>query len=305
MKIETLIAGIKTPFVGTASGCLDTTLAELTTLAAATDFLTLKSTTLDPRVGNPEPRYAGLDYGSIQRMGLPNLGSPETFANVKAIARPGLTIKASIAGFSMYENMTLLHDFQKSAGVSLIEFNISCPNVEKKPLAYDFNLLDVYLQKMMPQATKPVGLKLPFYNDPDKQKAIVKLAVKHGIKFITTINSIQGLCIGVEDESVVLSQNGVGGVGGSYIQPFALLECHRYAGLLKGTGISLIGVGGVDSGAAAFRFALTGCDAVEVGSHLQANGPPVIQKINNELAEILQRKGYRNIAEVKGQLKFL
>lgn len=307
MTISTTIAGVKVKsFVGTASGCYDTTDSEVKELAASTNFLTIKSTTEYPRVGNAEPRIAWLmDWVSQQSMGLPNRGLTDTLATVKDIARRGLTIKASIAGLSLEENITLMRAFQRSE-VSLIELNMSCPNTGEKVLAYDFDALDHHLGNLTHLGNIPIGLKLPFYNSIESQNRIVDLSVKHGLGFLTCINGMPGLAIDIEKEQTMIAPNGgVGAIGGSYIQPFALLECHRYAGLLKDTGIALIGVGGVDSGAAAFRFALAGCDAVEVGSYLQANGPSVIPKINNALAGILQRKGYQSPAEVKGKLKFL
>jgi hypothetical protein len=87
--------------------------------------------------------------------------------------------------------------------------------------------------------------------------------------------------------------------------PFALNECRNYHHLLKGTGISLIGVGGVSSGVDAYRFLLAGCDACEVGSHLEANGPDSIDLINHTLSVMLKNKGYSSIMEAKGKLKLL
>ena len=58
-----------------ASGPLCTTLEELEIIAASeSDYVVMKSSTLEPRQGNEEPRYYSFPGGSINSMGLPNLG---------------------------------------------------------------------------------------------------------------------------------------------------------------------------------------------------------------------------------------
>src|SRR3989338_4516637 len=74
--ISTKIAGIRleTCIYNTA-GPADVTLEELEIIAKSkSSAITMKSCTLDTREGNPEPRYADLEFGSINSMGLPNLG---------------------------------------------------------------------------------------------------------------------------------------------------------------------------------------------------------------------------------------
>jgi len=134
--MKTTITGIETSFVGTASGCWDTTDKQVHELAEACKFFTLKSCTLEPRIGNPEPRYATLPHGSIQSIGLANRGMEatiKTLDSVKAKYGDAVKIKASIAGFSLSENILLMHEFQNSK-CDFIEINASCPNTENEIL---------------------------------------------------------------------------------------------------------------------------------------------------------------------------
>src|SRR5436309_13364645 len=58
-----------------ASGALCVTREELEALGRSrTGALVTKSMTLEARTGNPEPRYYPFAGGSINSMGLPNLG---------------------------------------------------------------------------------------------------------------------------------------------------------------------------------------------------------------------------------------
>jgi len=304
--MRTSIAGIEiNGYVNNASGCHDTTLKELQELSTVSNFVTLKSTTADPRIGNPEPRFAKLSNGStIQRMGLPNIGLDETLKNIDVIARPGLVIKASIAGLDLNENIKLISAFRHNP-VDMIEINASCPNTGNEILAYNLIKLDYHLQVLSYASNdKPIGIKLPAYNSIEQQSRVVEMVVKHGLKFVTAINSISGLAIDVFTERAVLSGNGVGGVGGGCIFTQALLECWRYHQLLKGTGIALIGVGGVSTGSHAFSMMLAGCDSVEIGSALHENGVGALKSANAELDELMALKKYTDVKHVKGKLRF-
>ncbi len=79
MAIKAKIAGIEfESCVCNASGPLDSTLEELEIIASSvSSAIVMKSCTIEPRKGNEEPRYVRLPLGSIQSMGLPNLGYQE------------------------------------------------------------------------------------------------------------------------------------------------------------------------------------------------------------------------------------
>lgn len=303
-NISTTIARKFVPsFVGTAAGASDMTQDEVIHLADNINFLTLKSTTLDSRAGNAEPRYKKLPHGTIQSMGLPNIGLGRTLDCIQRITRPGLTIIASIAGKSAFENQELMWAFQCSR-VNFVEINYSCPNrVGEKVIAFDLDQMDEGLGYLTNLGDKPVGIKLPYYGNIEIQKRLVELLVKHNISFITCINGIPGLDIDIETGKTVIRPNkGKGAISGKYIQPLALLEVRNYYDILKGTGISIIGVGGIDSGADAFKFLLAGADAVQVGSALQEQGVECINRIKTEFADILKRKNYKNVQEAKGKM---
>lgn len=309
--MKTKIAGIETDYVGTASGCHDTTDEQCHELASACNFFTLKSCTLEPRIGNVEPRYAMLPIGTIQSMGLPDRGlvaTLDTLESIKEKYGDKVKVKASIAGFSLKENIELLMAAFQDSQADFIEINVSCPNTDKSIIGHDFNSLDEFLWRVVDtvEGDIPVGLKLPFYGSLISHERLVAIIKRHDVSFITAINSIPGLWIDTWNESAVIApNNGTGGIGGSYIMPFALNECRNYYNLLKGTDISLIGCGGISSGVDAYRFLLAGCDAVEVGSYLEQHGPSVITEINNDLSFQCKTRCYDSIDQIKGKLKTL
>src|SRR3990167_2406764 len=108
--ISTKIAGVKfeTCVINT-SGPADETLKQLEIIAkSGSSAITMKSCTLEAREGNPEPRYANLEFGSINSMGLPNLGYKAyvEFSKIlkKKYKKP---IVASISGMCLEDNIVI------------------------------------------------------------------------------------------------------------------------------------------------------------------------------------------------------
>jgi dihydroorotate dehydrogenase (fumarate) len=91
---------------------------------------------------------------------------------------------------------------------------------------------------------------------------------------------------------------------GDYIKPIALANVRTFYELL-GNKISIFGVGGIKTGTDAFEFLLAGADAVQVATTFEKEGPGCFERINSELEEILRKKNYNSIKEVKGKLKHL
>lgn len=306
-KTKTKIAGVEfQSYVCNASGPSDSNLDELEVIAnSESAAIVMKSCTVEPREGNEEPRYARLPFGSIQSMGLPNLGYKEYLDfswQLKDYKKP---IIASLAGLSLEDYKIMTKAFQES-GADLIEINLSCPNLEgKPPVAYDLEQAEKVLRGISNLGKKPIGLKLPPFYDLTHQKQIAGLIKKYGIDFITCVNSVGNtLIVDPETEKPVIKpRKGFGGLGGDYIKPIALANVRSFYEIL-GDKISIFGVGGIKTGLDAFEFLLAGADAVQLATVFEKEGPSCFARIDSELAEILKRKGYNSIEETKGRLKY-
>ena len=64
--------------------------------------------------------------------------------------------------------------------------------------------------------------------------------------------------------------------------------------------IIIIGVGGVDSGGSAYEKFLNGANLVQLYTGMVYRGPNIVSKISEELTNILEKKGVKNISEVIG-----
>lgn len=292
-----------------AAGANDETLEKLMIIAASeSSAVLMKSCTLEPREGNPEPRYADTKLGSINSMGLPNLGYRKyaEFA-VELKKKWGKPVIASVSGMSPQDNITIIRHFNGFKEIDLVEFNPGSPNTIGKPIAgYDFEFVDHAMRDMKKNCEKPWGVKLPPYFDFAQFEKIAEIINRHKPSFVATINSIgNGLIIDYEKEQALIRpKGGLGGIGGEYIKPTALANVRKLCELLdKKTAV--IGVGGVKSGVDAFEYVLCGATAVQVGTAFMKEGPGCFGRIQNELAAVMKKKGYKSLGEFRGRLKTL
>jgi dihydroorotate dehydrogenase (fumarate) len=305
---QVTIAGKLLPScVFNAAGPLDVTLKELQVIGeSGAGAIVMKSCTPEAREGNEEPRYADLQLGSINSMGLPNLGYKEYCAFAGKLQTYGKPVIASLAGMKPDDFPMMVEAFQNS-DADLIEVNLSCPNVPGKPqIGYDFEASDRILGSLVKLGKKPLGVKLPPYFDFVHFEAMAAVLKKHPIAFVTCVNSVgNALVIDPETERpVIRPKGGFGGLGGRYIKPTALANVRKFYELL-GDRMQIIGVGGIYTGTDAFEFLLAGADAVQVGTVFMQEGPGCFARIDQELQAILDRKGYKSAADAKGKLKLL
>lgn len=272
--------------------------------SSAGSFVT-KTATLHERTGNPEPRYQNTLLGSINSMGLPNLGIDYYLNYLLSIEKINNTpLFLSVTGLSINEIHQILYKIESSDFKGLVELNLSCPNVIGKPqIAYDFETTNQLLKEIFSYFTKPLGVKLPPYFDMVHFDSIANILNQYPIYFVNSINSIgNGLII--EDEQVIIKpKNGFGGIGGEYIKPAALANVHAlYQRLNKE--IAIIGTGGITSGRDIFEHILCGASIVQIGTQLQKEGVAVFDRLTKELQKIMITKGYHTINDFKGKLQY-
>ncbi|MFN6769568.1 dihydroorotate oxidase [Enterococcus faecium] len=311
MSLETTFANhiFANPLMN-ASGVHCMTTQELDELAhsEAGAFIT-KSCTINEQKGNPEPRYFDVPLGSINSMGLPNLGFSYyleyALAYEKVQENQNQPLFFSIAGMSVQENLEMLEKIEKSGFNGITELNLSCPNVPGKPqLAYDFEATYETLKEVFSIFSKPLGIKLPPYFDFAHFDQMADILNQFPLTYVNAINSVgNGLYIDTEQEAVVIKpKEGFGGIGGEYIKPTALANVRAFYTRLKPE-IQIIGTGGIRTGQDAFEHLLCGASMLQIGTELHKEGPEIFSRIIKELTQIMSEKGYTSIDEFKGKLR--
>lgn len=309
MNLSANIAGVHFPnCIMNAAGARCVTQEELEALGRShAGAIVTKSMTPLSRSGNPEPRYVSFAGGSINSMGLPNLGFPAYAKIIPSLRKFEKPIIASIAGLSeqdFYEAAEAINAVKPD----LMEVNLSCPNLPGKPqIGYDFDTSKHMLSKLRRIVTVPMGVKLPPYFDPAHHAAVgMMLKEVGGITFLSLINSVgNGLVVDPEKECAVIKpKGGFGGLGGRIIKPVALANVRAFWKQFEGQ-LPIIGTGGIETGIDVFEHVLCGATAVQVGTVLMEEGLGAFDRLAKELAAVLEQKGYQSLDECRGKLKEL
>lgn len=308
MDLSVTIAGVRFPscFMN-AAGARCVTREELEALGrSCAGAIVTKSMTLEPRQGNPEPRYYGFPGGSINSMGLPNLGYRAYAELIPSLRRFGKPVIASVAGLCEDDFVTIAEVITRS-GPDLIELNLSCPNIPGKPqIGYDPEASERLIRRARQVITVPMGVKLPPYFDPAHHDVMAQVIGRTGVDFLSLINSVgNGLVVDPERETVVIKpKGGFGGLGGPVIKPVALANVRAFWARFQDR-LPIIGTGGVMTGTDAFEHLLCGASAVQIGTVLVEEGLGAFERLEQELSAVLDKKGYASPAACRGKLKEL
>ncbi|MGQ0812624.1 MAG: dihydroorotate oxidase [Nitrospiraceae bacterium] len=308
MDLSTTIAGVRFPtcFMN-ASGALCVTRQELDALGQSrSGAIVTKSMTVEPRRGNPEPRYHAFEGGSINSMGLPNLGYRAYAELIPDLRRFGKPVLASVAGLCEEDFITISETISKSRP-DLIEVNLSCPNIPGKPqIGYDPEASERLLRRVRRVISVPMGVKLPPYFDPVYHDIMADVLKRTAVDFLNLINSVgNGLVVDpVREQVVIKPKGGFGGLGGTMIKPVALANVRAFWKRFQGR-LPIIGTGGVATGTDAFEHLLCGASAIQIGTVLVEEGVDVFERLERELRAVLDQKGYLTPAACCGKLKEL
>ena len=227
--------------------------------------LFIKSTTAEPKAGNPRPTTAETTAGWLNAIGLKNPGIDNVLADKLpwlATHYPDLPIIGSVAGASFDEYVAVARKMASAPNVKLLEINISCPNVDHGGLAFgtDPATVRALTKAIVAAVDKPVFMKLtPNVTD------IVPIALAAeagGAAGLTMINTLTGMGIDLATRQPILA-HGTGGLSGKAIHPLAVRMIHD---VRQHTKLPIIGVGGVFTPADVLEFYLAGANAVQVGA---------------------------------------
>ena len=259
--------------------------------------LAFKTTTRDPRFGNPTPRIVETASGMLNAIGLQNPGVDKVISEElpklrKVFHKP---IMANISGFSVEEYVEVCKKLNKEEQIGWFEVNISCPNVKGGGMHFgnDPELAELVTREIKKVTTKPVIIKLsPNVTDIT---AIAKAVERGGADGISLINTLVGMRIDIKKRQPIL-KNKTGGLSGPAIFPVAVRMVYQ---VYEAVNIPIIGLGGVSSASDVVEMMLAGATAVEIGAANFAD-PYVCKNIIEELPKLLDQLGVNNIKEIIG-----
>lgn len=284
----------------TASGCASSgrELAQFFPLREMGGVVT-KSVMSKPRLGRPTPRMAETPSGMINSIGLQGPGIDAFLAkDVPYLVEQKARIIVSIAGETVEEYSTLARKVRAVSGVSAIEVNISCPNVENRGLVFACD--PEASRRVIDGVRRTVGGDLPIIvklsPDVTDLPAIAKGVVEAGADALALINTVLGMVINIDTMRPHLGGK-TGGLSGPAIRPIAIRAVYQVHEALPH--IPILGMGGISSGRDAFEMILAGASGVSIGTASFGN-PTAIISIQNELKQILIDRGFTSLKQAVG-----
>ncbi|MDR0930821.1 MAG: dihydroorotate dehydrogenase [Clostridiales bacterium] len=246
--------------------------------------ISLKTITLEPREGNPQPRIWKTPSGILNSIGLENPGVDVFLESALPLVKKFPTkLIANIGGKSIEEYVTLTQKIGDK--VDLIEVNLSCPNAKGAGLAFGTNpdVVGELVSRVKAAAKVPIIVKLTSnVTDP---AAIAKAAENSGADAISAINTVLAMDFDLKTGKPVFA-NKVAGLSGAAILPIALRVVWQMAKSVK---IPIIGMGGITCADDARKFFMAGAKAVSIGTQNFVN-----PWIGAEIAEELEKDITKN-----------
>ena len=287
---------ISNPVIG-ASGTVayGKELGEVSDLALI-GAIVCKGITRYPRAGNPQPRLAETSAGLLNTIGLQNVGA-EAAADTLAPQWATWPIKviANISGETSTEFGEIARILDGRPGISGLEVNIGCPNVERGGLEFgvDARAAALVTETVKKNTSLPVMVKLtPNVTDIAE---ISRAVVDSGADCISLVNTYVGLTIDVSKRRPTLSTV-TGGLSGPAIKPLALAMVYKAAGAVD---VPVVGMGGISNAQDALEFIMAGATAVQVGTANFTN-PRACMDVAEGLREYMEHQGVDTLSSIVG-----
>jgi dihydroorotate dehydrogenase len=294
-------------------------------------FTEIGSITAQARGGNPKPRAFRLskDRALINRMGLNNDGA-ETIVQRLQNTDSGIPVGINIAKTHDPEIMgdaaikDYAFSYQEACKVAdYITVNISCPNTAEGKTFEEAGVLDELLSALLDQDSDNDGNNNSIisksdddsgknYNDSgwavptlvkfssdlekDSLQALLKVCERHGVNGYVACNTSSSRR-GLDTDPAMLESIGSGGLSGAPLASKSVRTV-RWIRELIGEDKPVIGVGGIDSFAAALAMLKAGANLLQVYTGLVYEGPALVKNINRKLARYLEDNGLRSLNDL-------
>jgi dihydroorotate dehydrogenase (NAD+) catalytic subunit len=251
-----------------------------------------------PRKGNPPPRICETPSGMLNAIGLENIGA-EAFIKEKLplLTKYDTKIILNIFGDSIPEYVEVAEVFDRVDGITGLEINISCPNVQKGGMVFGAD--PVIASEVLTAVRNATSLPLIAKLSPNVTDitTFAKIAEDSGCNAVSLINTFMGMAVDIKTRRPMLA-NITGGLSGPAIKPIALRMVWQAAKAVK---IPVIGIGGIMTADDAIEFLLVGARAVEIGTANLVNPQAAIDVIDG-IENYLKQNNLSDINQIIGRV---
>jgi len=304
LNIELLGKNFPNP-IGLAAGFDKSAEAYNSLLKLGFGFVEVGTVTPLKQYGNPKPRIFRLedDQALINRLGFNNDGMEvikDRIISRKKVGILGVNIGPNKESKDQKDDFCLgLKNFLDIA--DYITVNISSPNTEGLRDFHDQKkLMDlvVTLNKIKKDngANIPLLLKISPDINNNHISEIADTAIKNNISAIILTNTTNGN----RDNLTSEFKEEEGGLSGNPLNQISTSMIKKFSKELNGK-IPIIGVGGVNSGKAAYEKIIAGASLLQLYTSFVYRGPSAAKDIKKELIQILKAEGIKNIKDAVGR----
>ena len=254
--------------------------------------------------GNPKPRVFRLveDEALINRLGFNNHGAEIVKDRIKRNKKLGL-LGINIGpnkdtSDRLNDYLIGLKTFHEEA--DYITINISSPNTENLRNFHEGGKLQDLLKSVITEKKNlnsniPIAVKVSPDISEDQVNQITEILLENEINVVIVSNTSDA----TRDKLSNIQRHQKGGLSGKPIEEKSNILINKFYKLLKGK-IKIIGVGGVDSGQAAYDKFIAGADLIQLYTGMVFKGPNIAGIIKKDLKELLIRDGVKNYTEIIG-----
>jgi len=295
--ISVEFAGIKLPNPTIlASGILGVSSEVMIRAArAGAGAVVTKSFNRTGREGYRNPSFIEVPGGFLNALGIPNPGMEEMREEVRAVAKAGIPVIASVFGFDAQEFAEAASRGEQGGAIA-VELNVSCPHVKEVgvEIGQRPGMVAEVTRAVKRNVRVPVIVKLT--PNVTSIQEIAKAAEGAGADAITAINTALGMAIDVDAGMPILGGK-VGGLSGPALHSIAVRTVYQVREVVK---IPIIGVGGITDWKGAVEMMMAGASAIQVGTAVMYGGVEVFREITTGVSRFLRENGYGSVRELVG-----
>ena len=267
-------------------------------------FVEVGTVTPVNQYGNPKPRIFRLeeDMALINRLGFNNSGSEKVRSRIISNSHKGLfgiNIGPNKDTNNRLEDYLIC--FRKFYNLAdYLTINISSPNTENLRNFHNEDELNELLslinkEKKILKTTVPITVKISPDIQDENINIISDLLLKHNIEAVIISNTTDKNRENLSN----INKLEKGGLSGKPLEKRSNELINKFYKILKNK-IKIIGVGGVDSGHSAYQKIINGASLVQIYTGMIYQGPSIATKISQELINILEKEGIKNISDIVG-----
>jgi dihydroorotate dehydrogenase len=287
--------------IGLAAGFDKNAVAAGALMRLGFGFVETGTVTPRPQQGNPRPRLFRLaqDGAAINRMGFNNAGIEVYRHHLAALGGRRVPLGANV-GINK-EGADPQRDYPAliaavAPHVDYAVINVSSPNTPGlRDLQGEAQLRAILRAVATVPHRPPVLVKIAPDLSDDGLAAIVETCVAEGAQGLIVSNTTVSRPPGLRSPHA----HEAGGLSGAPLFPLSTRMLARVF-LLARRRLTLIGVGGVASGADALTKIRAGASLVQLYTAFAASGPALIPRLKRELAAALRAGGFACIQEAIG-----